>query len=329
MDYFLCETNVVNEYELVNVKGENILGEKIQEARHLNSNYISYKNMNGISHIYNLKTKKIIKTFDKNISILKYYGVKNTALMYKNNKDIYTHILYNYIADKYSNEYKHICTISNDRYSSFIDKNHNTGLILNENFEEILKGKNTYSISKFNNCDLDIIVENGDDESTTIYTIDLENQVKKLYSTKNYLNLIFSDGKIIILSEDDDYFVIDMEGNILIQKGLFSDIRYIENNKLCVKSKHEKKEYFFIELKIINSDICDIIVISDQYKHITPLSYSFNCNEDKKTNNIYFHVSNKNELMSMTNGIIDKNGDPITDLKYLNVWFFTSEEKED
>ncbi len=326
MDYFLCETNV-NEYELVNVKGENILGEKIQEARHLNSNYISYEDMNNVSHIYNLKTKKIIKTFDKNISILKYYGVKDTALMYKNNKDIYTHILYNYITDKYSNEYKHICTISNDRYSSFIDKNNNTGLILNENFEEILKGRNTYSISKFDNCDLDIILENGDNE-TTIYTIDLENQVKKLYSSKNYLNLIFSDGKIIILSEEDDYFIIDMEGNILIQKNLFSDIRYIEDNKVCVKNKYGKKEYYFIELKIVNNNICNIIVISNQYKYITPLSGSFNCNEDKNIDNKYFHVSKKDGL-SMSNGIIDKNGDQVTDLKYLNVWFFTSEEKED
>lgn len=327
MDYFLCETNV-NEYELVNVKGENILGEKIQEARHLNSNYISYEDMNNVSHIYNLKTKKIIKTFDKDISILKYYGIKDTALMYKNNKDIYTHMLYNYITDKYSNEYKHICTISNDRYSSFIDKNNNTGLILNENFEEILKGRNTYSISKFDNCDLDIILENSDNE-TTIYTIDLENQVKKLYSSKNYLNLIFSDGKIIILSEEDDYFIIDMEGNILIQKNLFSDIRYIEDNKVCVKNKYGKKEYYFIELKIVNNNICNIIVISNQYKYITPLSGSFNCNEDKNIDNKYFHVSKKNELISMVNGIIDKNGDLVTDLKYLNVWFFTSEEKED
>ena len=326
MDYFLCETNV-NEYELVNVKGENILGEKIQEARHLNSNYISYEDMNNVSHIYNLKTKKIIKTFDKDISILKYYGIKDTALMYKNNKDIYTHMLYNYITDKYSNEYKHICTISNDRYSSFIDKNNNTGLILNENFEEILKGRNTYSISKFDNCDLDIILENSDNE-TTIYTIDLENQVKKLYSSKNYLNLIFSDGKIIILSEEDDYFIIDMEGNILIQKNLFSDIRYIEDNKVCVKNKYGKKEYYFIELKIVNNNICNIIVISNQYKYITPLSGSFNCNEDKNIDNKYFHVSKKDGL-SMSNGIIDKNGDQVTDLKYLNVWFFTSEEKED
>ena len=149
-------------------------------------------------------------------------------------------------------------------------------------------------------------------------------KLKKIYETTEHLNVkIIND--YIKLHEDDNSLILDIEGNILIQKDLFSDIRYIEDNKFCVKNKHGKKEYYFIELKIVNNNICDIKVISNGYKHITPLSCSFNCNEDKNTNNTYFHVSNKNEL-SMTNGIIDKNGDPVTDLKYLNVFFFTSDE---
>jgi hypothetical protein len=327
MDYFLCETNV-NEYELVNVKGENILGEKIQEARHLNSNYISYKDMNNISHIYNLKTKKIIKTFDKDISVLNYHINDIVYLMYKMDGYNFNYKLYNYLTDTFSDEYSYIsCVTKNDKYSTFIKKDNKSGLLSNDTFEEIIKvdGESNYTVLTLKEDDL--VIEYQKD-IISLYKINTLNKVKKIYKTTKYLNVKILDN-YIVLHEDDDYLVIDIEGNILIQKDLFSDMRYIEDNKFCVKNKHGKKEYYFIELKIVNNNTCNINVISNQYKHVTPLSGSFDCNEDKNIDNKYFHVSKKNELISMANGIIDKNGDPVTDLKYLNVWFFTSEEPEE
>ena len=323
MDYFLCETNV-NEYELVDEKGKNILGERIQESRYLNPNYISYQDMNDISHIYNLKTRKIIKTFDKNISVLNYHINDIVYLMYKMDGHNFNYKLYNYITDTFSDEYSYIsCVTENNKYSTFIKKDNKSGLLSNITFEEIIKVNDESNYTALTSKENDIVIE-YQKELISLYKINTLNEVKKIYETTEHLNVkIIND--YIKLHEDDNSLILDIEGNILIQKDLFSDIRYIEDNKFCVKNKHGKKEYYFIELKIVNNNICDIKVISNGYKHITPLSCSFNCNEDKNTNNTYFHFSNKNEL-SMTNGIIDKNGDPVTDLKYLNVFFFTSDE---
>ncbi len=312
--YFVASYKNDKTYDIINEQGENVIGSKVLSVSYLSSDYIFYISEDYNRHIYNLKTKKTLMTFDKKVTVS--YYCKNIFKIKKRESDFYvTNKLYDYVKNIFSKEYVELEFRDEDKYSIFLDLTGNIGLLSNDTFEEVLQANAQYDkyryiiISSIEHPEYDVIEEKFDNYRI-VYSIKSLNTVKKIYTSDHKHIAVDVKDDYIIIEDNKNFVVFDIDGLMMINKYLYSYIKYIGKNKFIVEDIKSKK-IFIVE--IIDKNFKIINKISENYEYISEVEQS---SKNKDISKDIFEVSKIKDRYKTICGLINRDGKIIADLKY-------------